>query len=183
MDVRAPAFRSTASIVRLGAGARQRMGISRADAEAALQAGGIREAVNWDAAPYVQLSTQTPFVEGKGWLEFVGGWQSVSCGDSGSAAWVSGTENAGELDIWLRGLSAGTMYLVSVDVGCATLLETQPQFEIHSSVGPWQWVSAIPPEQTLLIVLPADAEMALLTIQPRQLWDWIFFRAVVREFK
>src|SRR4030095_16379382 len=128
---------------------------------------------------HVELPTAVQYGDNKGWLNFMGGWHFFS-EPGGSAAWVKAIGGVGKMEVWLRGLDTTKAYIVSIETG-GSGLAGRPSFEVRSSDASPAFVTALPPHQTLLLVIEPDMEMSLVTVEPHHLDSWLFFKATAYQ--
>jgi hypothetical protein len=128
---------------------------------------------------FVELTTTVPYVDAKGWLNFIGGWHCFS-EPGGGAHWVGAIGGAGKLEIWLKGVTPGKNYIVAIETGCIAF-GSNPSFEVRSSDASPVWVGALPPFQTLLLLIEPDMDLSLVTVEPQNLDSWSFYKAAVYE--
>jgi hypothetical protein len=71
-----------------------------------------------DPEPHVELRCRAPWVQDRGWLNFIGNWHYWSQPPNDHADWVRAIapDSAGKLEIWMDGLTIGQNYLVSIKV-------------------------------------------------------------------
>jgi hypothetical protein len=74
-----------------------------------------------EAEPHVVLRPSAPWVEARGWLDFVGGWHYYAQPPGDSAWWNSSIAptGSGEMYVNLINLTPSAMYLVAIDVSCS----------------------------------------------------------------
>ncbi len=135
-----------------------------------------------ESEPHVVLRPSTPWVQDRGWLNFIGNWHYFSQPPGDNAGWVRAIapSSAGMMEIWLTGLTPKSNYLVAIHVGCS-VGGPDPGFKIGASDAAGQTVNAQPPEQVLLVIISPDMETSLVTVQPQQLESWSFYKAEVAE--
>jgi hypothetical protein len=135
-----------------------------------------------ESEPHVVLRPSVPWVQDRGWLNFIGGWHYGSQPPGDSASWVSAIAptSAGKMEVWLKQVTPAAMYLVALDVMCA-VGGPNPAFKVGASDATGELVTAQPPEQTLLVVTTPSMDLTLVTLEPNDLSIWTFLSAEVSK--
>ena len=130
---------------------------------------------------HVELTPATPFVEGRGNLNFLLP-RTLWCEEGGTASWLAHDaktlDQDGHLEIWLYGLEEGETYIGQVRVGSIPWEGGPNKFEISMSYGAAFSMNAqggigqsIP-----LFIQDHNYGMALTRITAPRM-DWLFFGA------
>lgn len=133
-----------------------------------------------ESEPHVLLRPSQPFVQDRGYLNFIGNWHYFADPPSDNAAWVRAIApaSAGRLEIWLSNVTPGKMYLVAIDVMCG-VGGPAPAYKVTASDAASALVNAQPPDQTLLVVITPTMDLSLVVVEPQDLDSWLFFSAEV----
>jgi hypothetical protein len=166
------------SIVKLQDGVRQ---IDREKAVAALR--DQKFLLDAPQSPHLVLRPSAPSVKDRGWLVFEGGtWSVYADPNNDFAAW--NRISMGWIEVWLKKLIPGAMYVVMIDVSSYTGSTPNPSFLIRTSDGQKSYVSApggFSEAQVLLVVIKPSSDMSWVTVYPQGVADWSFYSVEVHK--
>lgn len=124
---------------------------------------------------HVELSSATPWVEGRGWLDAAGTLQSWSARTTIAFFPDKPNTQQGILYIWMDGLTTGDAYVAEIHVGGFSVDPHAPgTFHIGASDASHVDIQQSGPSQTLSVFIPAvGGTLSLITVDTKGLGGWL----------